>query len=110
MQLATGSNNSKEFYTLMKKAFGPKMVTVMPLRSKNGNEMFTSMTGIIKCQKQHFLKLLNKDSQVDSKAIVQVLEQQTVMEVVNNPLSLEEVELSISMLNVGNMQWVQTVF
>lgn len=51
---------------------------------KNGNELLTSMTENSKCWKHHFLELLNRYSQVHPKAL-DILEQWTVVEAMNNP-------------------------
>lgn len=52
---------------------------------------------------------MNRHSQVDARAL-DILDQQTVVEAMNNPTSMEEIELYISMLNVDKAAAMDGLF
>lgn len=43
MKITADKKNIKELYDLMKQAFGPRMASVIPLSSKDGMKLLTSM-------------------------------------------------------------------
>lgn len=61
-QVAADSDNNKVFYSLIKKAFGPKTGTLTPLRAKDRIKLLTSMAETSKRWKQHISERLNRDS------------------------------------------------
>ena len=100
MQAAADMKNSKELYNLTKKAFGPKTARITPLRSKDGKEVHNTMEKISSRWKEHFSELLNRKSQVDPAALERI-QQRPKVDSLNDLPTLEEVQTSISKLNLG---------
>ena len=100
MQAAADMKNSKELYNLTKQAFGPKTARITPLRSKDGKEVHNTMEKISNRWKEHFSELLNRKSQVDPAALERI-QQRPKVDSLNDLPTLEEVQTSISKLNLG---------
>ena len=100
MQAAADMKNSKELYNLTKQAFGPKTTRITPLRSKDGKEVHNTMEKVSNRWKEHFSELLNRKSQVDPAAIERI-QQRPKVDSLNDLPTLEEVQTSISKLNLG---------
>ena len=100
MQAAADMKSSKELYNLTKQAFGPKTARVTPLRSKDGKEVHNTMEKISNRWKEHFSELLNRKSQVDPAALERI-QQRPKVGSLNDLPTLEEVQTSISKLNLG---------
>ena len=92
--------NSKELYNLTKQAFGPKTARITPLRSKDGKEVHNTMEKISNRWKKHYSELLNRKSQVDPAALERI-QQRPKVDSLNDLPTLEEVQTSISKLNLG---------
>ena len=100
MQAAADMKNSKELYNLTKQAFGPKTARITPLRSKDVKEVHNTMEKISNRWKEHFSELLNRKSQVDPAALERI-QQRPKVDSLNDLPTLDEVQTSISKLNLG---------
>ena len=69
IQTASDTNNSKDFYALIRQAFGPRSSSLCPLKSLDGNTLIKDSVGIINRWKEHFGKLCFNQSVVDEKVI-----------------------------------------
>ena len=100
MQSAADRNDSKQLYSLMKQAYGPKVAKIVPLRSSDGSKLFSTMEDISGRWKEHFNELLNRDSNVDSETLANIPQRPIVNEMNYIP-SLAETKSGIGKLNLG---------
>ena len=100
MQAAADTINSRELYNLTKQAFGPKISRLTPLRSKDGKEVHTTMDKISNRSKELFSEKLNRKSLVDPAALERI-QQRPKVDSLNDLPTLEDVQTSISKLNLG---------
>ena len=73
---------------------------ITPLRSKDGKEVHNTMEKISNRWKEHFSELLNRKSQV-APAALERIQQRPKVDLLNDLPTLEEVQTSISKLNLG---------
>uniref|UniRef100_A0A0L8HTC0 Uncharacterized protein n=1 Tax=Octopus bimaculoides TaxID=37653 RepID=A0A0L8HTC0_OCTBM len=64
IQEASNANNSKLFYPLLKKVYGPISSKVAPFRSKDGTALLTNPKDIVGRWKEYFDELLNRPTEV----------------------------------------------
>ena len=69
LQKAADSNNTKRFYSLLKKVYGPLTNTSSPLLSADGKELLTDENDILQRWAEHFSEVLNRDSAADPDVI-----------------------------------------
>ena len=98
IQTAYNRRDLKEFYGLLRQAYGPKSSSVSPLLTKDGNTMLKSPDEIGDRWYEHFRDLFHNPSIVDSEA-VDSIPQQTVCYELDAEPSLEETMLAIKQIN-----------
>ena len=98
IQTAYNRRDLKEFYGLLRQAYGPKSSSVSPLLTKDGNTMLKSPDEIGDRWYEHFRDLFHNPSVVDSEA-VDSIPQQTVCYELDAEPSLEETMLAIKQIN-----------
>lgn len=100
MQTAADAKDTKTFYNLLGKAYGPRKSSVTPLKSKDGSTLLGKSDDISLRWKEHFSDLLNIPSEVDMP-FINSLDQKPIIDHLSSRPSLDEVKQSIKRLNIG---------
>ena len=93
-------NDSKTFFKLSKKAFGPKSSSVSPLFSKDKSTLYKDSSDILKRWTEHFSELFYNPSVVN-KEVIENLHQNDIILEMSVPPSREEIFKAISEVNTG---------
>ncbi|KAI8483937.1 hypothetical protein Bbelb_383270 [Branchiostoma belcheri] len=99
IQLASDCGNIRAMYSGMKRAFGPSVTKITPLKSASG-EVITDRDEQMKRWAEHYRELYSKENTVTDKA-VECTNTLPVMEELDNPPSVEELSKAIDSLASG---------
>ena len=90
IQTALDTNNPKDFYALIRQAFGPHYSSLCPLKSLDGNSLIKDSIGITNRWKEHFGKLFFNPSVVEENVIKNLPQLDLIADLDTLP-SLEEI-------------------
>ena len=100
LQHAADTNNTKQLYTLLSAVYGPRSLSIAPIKSKDGMTTYTKSDDIANRWREHFDELLNRPSNIDSNYVGQ-LEQRPLEYILDVPPELKEVTAAIMTMNSG---------
>ena len=100
IQSAYDTNNSKVFYDLLGKAYGPSSSSITPLKSLDGKSLAKNPTDIMSRWTEHFGKLFFNPSEVDDDVINSLPQLDFILDMDKLP-TFSEVEDAIRQVNTG---------
>ena len=100
IQLLADKRDIQAFYVAVNEVYGPTSSGAMPIRSKDGQTLYTDKKAISERWREHFTELLNCPSLVDEQAIDQ-LEQLPIITELDLQPSLDEVQRAIKQTRTG---------
>ena len=100
IQNAYDKKNIKEFYSLLRQAYGPKSSAVVPMKSKDNSKTLKSPDEIMKRWTEHFSDLFFNPSEVDDEAI-DSLPQSELCDDLDMAPSFEETMAAMGQINTG---------
>ena len=90
----SNEKNHREFYATLNAVYGPKSKNLHAVRAKDG-VLLSSTEDIKKRRTEHFSELLNQPTDVDL-SILDDIEQNPIIEKLDDPITMEEVEKAIN--------------
>ena len=109
IQVASDCNNTKLLYKLLREAYGPRVSTVVLMRSKSGNELFRNPTDILGRWREYFNELLNQPSQFDYDFVRAMPTYPVKLSMADLP-TFQEVVKAIKMLNCGKSPGMDGIY
>jgi len=98
----------KCFYDNLMKAYGPRHVHIVPIRSKDGVTVYTNQSDILQRWAEHFNSLLNQQSSFDH-TVLNEIPQWPVSESLAEPPSLNEVQWAIKQFSNGKVPGADSI-
>ena len=98
IQKAFNTKNTKLFYSLIRRVFGPPTSSVTPLKSKDGAHTIKEPSKILQRWEEHFTDLFDHHSPVDYNVLESLPQRETAHRMDRHP-TLEEVREAIQQIN-----------
>ena len=102
LQKAADNNNTKEFYSCLKKVYGPKSKASSPLLSADGKDLITDENKILQRWAEHFSEVLNRESAADPD-VINLIEQQPIIDDLDRLISVSEVKEASKKFSKGKL-------
>ncbi|XP_037780222.1 uncharacterized protein LOC119576642 [Penaeus monodon] len=107
-QLCADTGDYRGFYEALKAVYGPTHHVQSPLRSADGQALFTDKTSILSRWSEHFQALFSADRVVQDSAVLRI-RQKPVIEELDELPSIEEISKAIEQLKCGKAAGVDGI-
>ncbi|XP_063615913.1 uncharacterized protein LOC134789136 [Penaeus indicus] len=107
-QLCADTGDYRGFYEALKAVYGPTHHVQSPLRSTDGQALFTGKTSILNRWSEHFQVLFSADRVVQDSAVLRIPQKPVIVELDELP-SMEEVSKAIEQLKSGKAAGVDRI-
>ncbi|XP_063588714.1 uncharacterized protein LOC134765849 [Penaeus indicus] len=107
-QLCADTGDYRGFYEAFKAVYGPTHHVQSPLRSADGQALFTDKTSILNRWSEHFQALFSTDHVVQDSAVLCIPQKLVIVELDELP-SMEEVSKAIEQLKSGKAAGVDRI-
>ena len=97
IQQLADQGDTRAYYAALKEVYGPTRGTVEPVKSSDGNQVFSDKENILMRWKEHYQQLLNRQGNVAEDALTNI-EQMPIMSELDEPPTRQEMTVAINRL------------